>query len=158
VKHPWWISALLCVVSVSASAGPATQAADGEKKVWALEQAYWSYVKANDMDQHLTLWRDDFLGWPLSSPEPVGKRHITDWITAHTSAGERLGSYELERLASQASGSYLTITYRVRLTWAAKDGVQKPGGLRVIHTWLRDSSGAWQILSGMAAAPNGQGH
>ena len=152
----------VCAVAVAcafvgtfASAG---QSSASENRVWALEASYWTYVKANDLDRYRSLWRGDFLGWPLANPEPVRKDHITDWITAHTSVGESLKSYEVERLAAQAAGDYVTVTYRVRLTWLTKDGVEKPSGLRVIHTWLKSPDNGWQILSGMAAAPNAQGH
>lgn len=129
-----------------------------EKAVWSLEDAYWRYVKADDLEHYRTLWHSDFLGWPLASPEPVHKEHITDWITAHTGIGETLKSYDLERLAAQATGDYVTVAYRVRLTWTGKDGVDKPSGLRVIHTWVHSAGGKWQIISGMAASPNAQGH
>lgn len=136
----------------------AASSAANEKAVWSLEDTYWRYVKDNDLDHYRALWHSDFLGWPLSSPEPVHKQHITDWITAHTSMGETLKSYDVERLAAQATGNYVTVTYRVHLTWAGKDGVDKPSGLRVIHTWLHSAGGKWQIISGMAASPNPQGH
>jgi len=136
----------------------ASQPSADEKEVWSLEDSYWRYVQANDLDRYRTLWHADFLGWPLSSPEPVRKERITDWIAAHTSTGETLKSYELQRLAAQASGDHVTVTYRVRMTWVDKDGVDKPSNVRVIHTWLRDASHKWQIISGMAAPPNAQGH
>ncbi|MBS0581226.1 MAG: nuclear transport factor 2 family protein [Proteobacteria bacterium] len=128
-----------------------------EKEVWSLEDAYWRYVQANDMDRYRTLWAKDFLGWPLSSPEPLRKDHITDWIAQHTRAGESLKSYSLERLASQETEGCVTLAYRVKLTWISRDGTDTPGSLRVIHTW-RHIGGQWQIISGMAAAPNAQGH
>ena len=136
----------------------AGQAAADEKEIWSLEDTYWRYVQTNDLERYRTLWHSDFLGWPLSSPEPVRKEHITDWITAHTSIGETLKSYDLERLVAQATGDYVTVTYRVRMTWVNKDGVDKPSSLRVIHTWIHNAGHKWQIISGMAASPNAQGH
>jgi len=136
----------------------ASQPSADEKEVWSLEDSYWRYVQANDLDRYRTLWHADFLGWSLSSPEPVRKERITDWITAHTSTGETLKSYDLQRLAAQASGDHVTVTYRVHMSWVNKDGVDHSGNLRVIHTWLRDASHKWQIISGMAAPPNAQGH
>jgi hypothetical protein len=82
----------------------------------------------------------------LSNPEPVHKEHITDWIAVHTSIGETLKSYDLERLAAQATGNYVTVAYRIRLNWVGKDGADKPSTIRVIHTWLRDAGGKWQII------------
>ena len=136
----------------------AGQSAAEENEVWSLEDSYWRYVQANDMEHYRTLWHADFLGWPLSSPEPVRKSHITDWIAAHTDNGETLKSYDLERLGAQASDGCVTVVYRVHMTWADKDGKDKLGGLRVIHTWLRGAGHQWRIISGMAAAPNAQGH
>jgi len=129
-----------------------------EEKVWSLEKAYWEYVKANDLQAYRTLWRTDFLGWPTMSPEPVRKDHITDWITTHTSKGEILKSYDLERLTTQVTDNLATVTYRVRQTWAAKNGASQSSTFRIIHTWLQNAGGTWQIISGMSAPTNAEGH
>lgn len=122
-----------------------------EAKVWSLEQAYWQYVQANDLDGYRTLWHADFLGWPFINDEPTRKEHITDWITAHTQKGNVLNSYDLERLPVQVTRKVATTTYRVRSTWVDKNGAGKPTTSRIIHTWLRDSGGTWQIVSGISA-------
>jgi ketosteroid isomerase-like protein len=136
----------------------AGQPSADERAVWSFEDTYWQYVQTNDLEHYRTLWHNDFLGWPLSNPEPVHKEHITDWITAHTSNGESLKSYDLERLAAQATSNYVTVAYRTRMTWIGKDGTEKSSTIRVVHTWLREAGGKWQIISGMAASPNAQGH
>jgi ketosteroid isomerase-like protein len=127
-------------------------------KVWALEEAYWQYVQANDLQGYSTLWRADFLGWPSVSPEPLGKDHITDWITGHTNKGETLKSYDLEKLSIQVTGNIATTAYRLRQTWADKNGLAHTSVIRIIHTWLRDTGGSWQIISGMSAPANPEGH
>lgn len=136
----------------------ASQPSADERAVWSLEDTYWRYVQTNDMEHYRTLWHSDFLGWPLTNPEPVHKDHITDWIAAHTNIGETLKSYDLERLAAQATGNHVTVAYRIRMTWVGQDGVDKPSTIRVLHTWQGDAGGRWQIISGMAASPNAQGH
>jgi len=146
------------VVVLLASALFAGQRSADEKEVWSLEQAYWRYVQANDLERYRTLWHKDFLGWPLSSPEPARKDQITDWITAHTSKGETLKSYDLEPLAVQVTDNLATTTYRIRLTWLDKTGASRPGSLRIIHTWVRNAGGTWQIISGMSAPTNAEGH
>src|ERR1700746_2784420 len=104
----------------------AAQRSTDEKEVWSLEDAYWQYVKANDFERYRTLWHADFLGWPYGSPEPAGKERITEWITAHTSKGETLRSYELERLKAQVTGKYATVTYSVRLRQEWNRQTRKP--------------------------------
>ena len=136
-------------------AGPA--GAD-ERTVWLLEDTYWQYFQSNDLEHYRALWHNDFLGWPVTNSEPVHKEHITEWIALHTSIGETLRSYDLERLAATATGSYVTVAYRAHMAWVATGGAEKPSTIRVIHTWLRTADGKWQIISGMAASPNAQGH
>lgn len=135
----------------------ASSSADAEK-VWSLEKAYWQYVQANDLGKYRALWHADFIGWPSVSPEPLRKDRITEWITAHTSKGEGLKSYELERLTMQVSENLATVTYRVRSTWSDKSGTGQPSTIRIIHTWIRSAGSDWQIISGMSAPTNADGH
>ena len=146
---------IVALLSPALFALPAS--AEGEK-IWSLEKAYWEYVQANDLQDYRTLWHADFLGWPSVSPEPLRKEHITDWITAHTSKDEALKSYNLERLTTQVTGNFATVTYRVCLTWADKNGAGRPATFRIIHTWLHTADGTWQIISGMSAPTNTEGH
>lgn len=127
-------------------------------KVWSQEQAYWKYVQANNLEAYRSLWHADFLGWPYVSPEPARKAQITDWITVHTGKGETFKLDKLERLAIQVTDNLATVTYRVRGAWVDKSGKDDPVTVRIIHTWLRSPEGRWQIISGMSAPPNAQGH
>ena len=151
----------VCVLTVNVLLSLALFASDrsaDEEKVWSLEQAYWQFVQHNDMEHYRGLWHPQFLGWPSVSPEPLRKDQITDWITAHTSKGETLKSYDLERLVVQVTDNLATTTYRVRLVWVDKKGGEQPGSIRIIHTWLRNAGGQWEIVSGMSAPTNAEGH
>jgi ketosteroid isomerase-like protein len=152
------ITSCIAVVVMLTSTLFAAQTSSEAEKVWALEDAYWKYVQANDLQSYGTLWRSDFLGWPSVSPEPLGKDHITDWITGHTNKGESLKSYDLEKLSIHVTGTIATAAYRLRQTWADKNGVAHTSVIRIIHTWLRDGEGRWQIISGMSAPTNPEGH
>ncbi len=136
---------------------PAQQSTKEEDTVWAREQDYWSAVQTNNLQDYRALWRDDFLGWPFSSPDPTRKAHITDWITTHTAKGEHLKSHSLERLKVQVSGDLATTTYRARTTWASKEGAEQRGEMRILHTWRRDHDGTWRIFSGMSSPVDAQG-
>lgn len=145
------IGGLFVGLLLAAGLCQAQQGAKEEDAVWAREQTYWRAVQANNLDDYRALWRDDFLGWPATSPDPARKAQITDWITAHTAKGEHLKSYKLERLAVQVSGGLATATYRARSIWMNKDGAEQSGEMRILHTWRRDGDGTWRIFSGMSA-------
>lgn len=119
------IHCILIAVLLTAPLFAAAPSAD-TGKLWSLEKAHWEYVQANDLQKFLTLWHTDFLGWPSTSPEPLRQDQITDWITAHTSRGESLQSYDLEPLSTQVTGDIATTTYRLRLRWADKAGGGRP--------------------------------
>jgi ketosteroid isomerase-like protein len=129
-----------------------------EQQVWNLEKSYWEYVKTNDLEKYRSLWHEDFVGWPSISASPVRKDHITDWITAQTSQGLALKSFELEQLANQVTGDIAVTHYRIKTSWAGaqpKDDA-KTQVTRITHTWLR-RNGTWQIIGGMSCPVNAQG-
>ena len=138
---------------------PAAPASPDGNKVWALEKAYWHYVQTDDLNSYRSLWHANFLGWPYISPEPLGKDHIADWITAFKKNGDTLKSYELEELSLQVTrGDLATTTYRIHVRWLNKNGAERTMVSRIIHTWLRTPTGSWQIISGMSALANSEEH
>ena len=145
----------LLLVVVMAEFGQS--ATNYEAQVWSLEKAYWEYVKANELEKYRTLWHEDFLGWPLVSPSPIGKEHITDWITANTSKGLKLRSYAIEQLAIHVTGDVAINHYRIKTNWATNETAKvRTDALRITHTWIR-THGTWQIIGGMSAPVNAEG-
>ena len=136
---------------------PAPLSSDGEE-LWALEKAYWHYVQTDDLNSYRLLWHANFLGWPYMSPKPVRKDQITDWISGFKENRETLHSYDLEQLSIKVMGDLATTTYRVHAKWLNKTGAERVVVSRIIHTWLRDAAGSWQIISGMSALADSQGH
>lgn len=134
------------------------QNASTDDAVWAQEIKYWQFVKANDLDHYRALWSESFLGWPLSSDAPARKAQITDWITSRTNKGNRLKSFELERLVVQVSGDLATTTYRCRTTWVDAKGAESVATMRILHTWRCAHDGTWRIISGMSAPVDASGH
>jgi len=149
-----FVAPVLLAITLRAAPPPSTNA----DKVWALEESYWRYVQANDLPSYRSLWHPDFLGWPSMNPEPLGKAHITDWIAARSNRHESLQSYALEKLSIRTTGNLVTTTYRVRATWVDQNGSADTSVSRIIHTWVRNASGSWQIISGMSAPTDAEGH
>jgi ketosteroid isomerase-like protein len=147
----FYLLALLLAPPLSFTQQPS---AEGDV-VWAREVIYWKTVQADDLVAYRTLWRDDFLGWPAWSADPARKAHIADWIVAHSSKGERLKSYTLDRLTEQVSGEMATTTYRAHATWINQAGKEQSEVQRILHTWRRDNDGTWRIFSGMSAHADG---
>jgi ketosteroid isomerase-like protein len=144
----------ISILLLFASVALAQDSAKDEAKVWQLEQAYWEYVKANDLERYRALWHENFLGWPFISSAPVRKDHITDWITANTSKGIKLQSYLIEQLAIQVTGDIAINYYRINATWANSAGSKvRTDRLRITHTWIR-TDGTWQIVGGMSSPVN----
>ena len=124
--------------------------AENENAVWKLENAYWEYVKALDMDRYKGLWNENFVGWPYSSSQPVRKDHITDWIKAHADKGTTVAWFELKPAESQATDNIVVTTYWLTELWADKAGHGEPFTQRITHTWMKTANG-WQIIGGMSS-------
>jgi ketosteroid isomerase-like protein len=128
------------------------QANAAEEEVWKLEEAYWRYVKALDLNGYRTLWHENFVGWPSVEKTPVGKAKIGNWITSATDKGQTLRNYELRRQAVRAFGDVVVAHYLVTRVWADKSGKAEGEGLwfRITHTWMK-VNGKWLIITGMSA-------
>jgi ketosteroid isomerase-like protein len=141
-----WINLVLLLCAWSCLA---QQSAD-EEAVWKLEHTYWEDVKALDLASYRDLWHPNFIGWPSVSPQPLGKDHITDWITANTEKGLHLDTYTLKRGASRTTGNLVVVHYWLTSVWQDKDNHGEPHTLRMTHTWIKAGKG-WQIITGMSA-------
>ena len=146
---------LASALAVFSGAVPQSRTTLNEQPLWQLESNYWRYVQNNDLRSYRGLWEPNFLGWPSVSATPVHKDHITDWITAQTSQGRTLKSFEIKTASIQVTGDIAVTCYWVTYTWLDKDGKGEPQRSRILHTW-RKSGDDWHIISGMSmpeAAP-----
>ncbi len=128
-----------------------------EEQVWKLEEAYWQYVKALDVEGYRTLWHKDFIGWPSSSSMPVRKDHITDWLSSYKEKGSTLRCYTLQRAGSQLLDNIVITHYLLTSHWVDKTGKGEPATIKVTHTWLKLGDD-WKIIGGMAAPVDSNAH
>src|SRR5215470_3501479 len=143
---------MCCLMGVALSAAWPGRA-DGEQPIWDLEQKYWRYVEANDLDSYRSLWHTDFVGWPGVSAAPVRKDHITDWITAQTGQGRKFEFVELKPAAIQMHGDLAVVYYWSTYKWVDKSGAGTARRTRVTHTWVKNGKD-WQIVGGMSLTEN----
>ena len=127
---------------------------EDEEAVWALEEAYWTYVKNNDIASYLTLWDENFVGWPSFSRTALEKVGISDWIAPlHENPSEEY-DYKLTREAVRSFGNVVVVHYLFHESFRSKETGKllrsdAPG--RITHTWQRHGD-TWQIITGMSAA------
>ena len=123
-----------------------------EEAVWALEEAYWGYVEANDIESYRALWDERFVGWPGGSAAPVEKSEIANWIVPLHADPTRVFKVDLERKAVRAFGD-LVVTHLLYQGYfvSADTGeeVDRWRTAKITHTWRR-TDGGWQIITGMA--------
>jgi ketosteroid isomerase-like protein len=145
---------LLLAVLGSTGAGtnvrpaPPPSAAE-EQAVWDLEHSYWHYVEINDLTSYRNLWHADFLGWPRMNPAPVGKDHITDWITSQTAKGLTFKMVEFKPAALRVTGNTAVACYWATSKWVDRNGAGEADTARIIHTWVKTGK-EWQIIGGMS--------
>lgn len=130
----------------------ASPAAGGISEVWALEEAYWRYVKAGDVERYLTLWHEDFVGWPCDQPHPMRKESVGAWVQRVRDEGLRV-EYALTREGAQQFDDIVVVHYQFTMASTHPDGRVEGVGVRkkITHTWLRVGS-TWQIIGGMCGA------
>lgn len=117
--------------------------------VWQLEEDYWKYVKDNDLKSYLTLWDDEFIGYPTNN-NITDKEHITDWITDMYKDKSRKFNYELTRKVENVFDDIVIVLYDVTSIWSNdKEELERIAG-KITHTWKKTDNG-WVIIGGMGA-------
>jgi hypothetical protein len=129
---------------------------DMNERVWSLEHDYWHYVQTGDMKSYRSLWHQNFVGWPNSSPQPARKDHITDWYNNIVKRGLKMKSWHLEPIEFQLTEPVAVTHYRLRYIWVDKSGKEESETFRVHHTWLHTRD-TWQIIAGMSAPTDKDG-
>jgi hypothetical protein len=125
-----------------------------EAAVWQLEEAYWQFVKAADLDSYRTLWDERFVGWPGFAEHPLGKMDIASWIPPLHADPQRQYDYRLQREAVRAFGDSVVAHYLIWDIWRDADSgtvVEESAPDRITHTWQRRGD-SWQIITGMSAS------
>jgi hypothetical protein len=118
-------------------------------EVWALEDAYWRYVKAGDVEGYVTLWHADFIGWPCDQPRPLRKASVGAW--PRKVRDEKIAVVAtLRREGAQDFGDVVVVHYAFTNVWTYPDGRVEGAGIerKITHTWMRVGT-TWQIIGGM---------
>jgi ketosteroid isomerase-like protein len=150
------VTLLLCLFSISAWADGAAD----EEAVWQLEEAYWLYVRNNDLANYRTLWDERFVGWPGFSDKPLGKESIGAWIAPLHGNPTETYDYQLTRAAVRSFGDVVVVHYLVQdFMRSAESGeiIRQRDTYRITHTWQRIGDG-WKIITGMSGAQASKGN
>ena len=140
------------VMIVAATSALAIDLDDEQAAVWKMEETYWRYVSSGDVEAYVSLWHDDFVGWPCFSWTPTGKANIGSWVEEIRDNNWTL-TYELRPEAVQLFGKVAVVHYAAEYIFDYGNGTRKGEGdwRKFTHTWMKVGED-WQIIGGMCAA------
>ena len=145
------ICALLIGIGFSGAASAVDFTAE-EQAVWRMEEIYWHDVKTGDVEHYLTLWHDEFVGWPCFASEPSDKSTIGGWVKDIRDQHLKF-TYQLQPKAVRVFGDVAVVQYAAEYVTEYSDGTKSGAGIwrKFTHTWKK-TDGQWQIITGMCAA------
>lgn len=128
---------------------PASAEDQDVSAVWSLEDHYWRFVKAGDVENYRTLWHKDFVGWPCHMDHPAGKPSIGAWVQEIRDK-KVVFTAELTREAAHDFGDVVVVHYRSTMVSTYPDGrvEGRDQVSKFTHTWMRVGS-SWQIIGGI---------
>jgi hypothetical protein len=137
--------ALLSHTNISAQSPDKTR-----EEVWQRELQYWSYVGKNDKAGYLTLWHENFIGYPYSD-SLTGKDKIGDWINAvHNNKGLHY-EFSLVKKVVNPFGDVVITFYDETDIWKNDQGeIVSTETDKITHTWKKYGDN-WLIIGGMSA-------
>jgi ketosteroid isomerase-like protein len=126
----------------------AVQLSPQQKEVWNEEQNYFRYLQAKDLKSYMSLWDDNFVGWPDYRERPVRKADIeSDVAEEFRTAQSDTRPVPLPKPESISIYGDVAVTYYF---WPEADE-SSPTLYRITHTWRKGPKG-WRILGGMSCA------
>jgi ketosteroid isomerase-like protein len=155
-----WAAPLLGGTAHAQSLAPATQKADQptdsshrseqqlsreQNEVWKGEQNYFQYLQAKDLKSFMSLWDDNFVGWPDDSDHPLRKPDIESSVSE-----EFQPTPTPARPNPMPKPEAIAVFGDVAVThyfWPDADETS-PFKYRITHTWQKGPEG-WRIISGM---------
>jgi hypothetical protein len=139
---------LLCITAAAQSPEKIQQ------EVWQRELQYWKYVGSNDTTGYLTLWHENFIGYP-GTGSLTRKDKIATWITEVHSKKDMHYEYRLIKKAVNVFGDVAVTFYDEEDIWKNnKNEIVSKETFKITHTWQRHSN-SWLIIGGMSAlVPN----
>ena len=145
------IVALLLGIGL-ASGSAAAEFTSDEQAVWKMEEVYWRDVQAGDVEHYLTLWHENFVGWPCFAAEPSDKSNIGGWVKDVRDQHLKF-TYQLQPKAVRVFGDVAVVQYAAEYVTEYGDGTKSGAGIwrKFTHTWKK-TDGRWQIITGMCAA------
>ncbi len=152
----WHLPFTIAVLLVAISPLSAQEFSRSQNEVWQMEEAYWKDVKDAKLTHYMTLWHEQFLGWPRDRDKPVGKAGLEDGAKRKMADGH-IVNYEILSKAVSVVGDTGVTQYSVRVVRVTKAGNEETYISRVTHTWLKTGS-SWQIIGGMSAPIESSSH
>jgi len=143
------------LINLAGWSRPAAQQHDdlspSQQEVWAMEEAYWNYLRNGDLESYMDLWHPDFIGWPRQQTKPVGKQSIRELVGPMLESIQP-GSlaYTLHRHSVTMFGNIGIAFYLLTGSHKNLDGNTTTISDRLTHTWMKDG-GKWRIIGGMSA-------
>jgi hypothetical protein len=122
-----------------------------ENQAWEMEELYWEYVQKMDTVAYMTLWHNDFIGYPGFGDSVSDKSKIAIWIPELHQDTSLTFSYKLHKKASNAIEDVVIVFYDADEIWTDKENkVVRKETYKLTHTWKKNEAD-WVILGGMAA-------
>jgi len=153
MRRTWIVAGLLALLALGALAARFAPRTSDVDEVWSMEDRYWRYVQAGDVEKYRTLWNDGFRGWPCHDPHPATKAAIGNWVKEIRDQKIRF-SYSLTREGASNVGGVVVVYYQTPMIWKYADGKidgRQDLPRKFTHTWLK-VNGTWQIIGGMCGA------
>jgi len=121
-----------------------------EEEIWSLEEDYISYFKEANHQAILSIAHDQFLGWPESETQPIGKERAKKYLKENYPEPIQ-AIFQIKQEGIRVIGNVAITHYLLISFWVDEDGIEQKSESRITHTWIKENS-QWKILGGMSSS------
>jgi hypothetical protein len=120
---------------------------------WEYENLYWDYMIDGKGEEFLSLWDEEFRGWPQQDEEPIDYEYVKTVMVPAFYQVES-GMKRLFKQEAVVNERFFITLYAAAYSFTYKSGATVKTKVRITHTWRKGTAGKWRIIGGMSSVPS----
>jgi len=83
---------------------------DKQKEVWKNVETYWGLINKRDVEEFMSYFHSDYIGWSINAALPTNKKQVRKWI-AHNFQTRKVLVSEIRPVAIKIHGNVAIVHY-----------------------------------------------
>ena len=115
------ISCLVLFLFISMQTGISQEWSKEQQLVWKNVETYWKIAGEENLQEYMSYFHDDYLGWAVNTPLPSTKANVSKWMK-HWWSKINVTIYDIQPVGIAVFGDVAVVHYYYTMMVANEEG------------------------------------